>query len=49
MIDNDLDKDQDETIQHFARKKREATNSKGLIVAIVIIMIAIAALYLVLI
>ena len=43
MIDEDLDEDVDETIQHYARKKRERTNSRGFIGAIVIIIIVVLA------
>ncbi len=46
MIEEDLDEDVDETIQHYARKKRESTNSIGIILAIgIIIIVVVAALY----
>jgi hypothetical protein len=43
MIEEDLDEDVDETIQHYARKKRESTNLRGIIGAIVIIIIVVLA------
>ena len=39
LIDEDLDEDVDETIQYYARKKRETSKNKGFIPAIVIIII----------
>jgi t-SNARE complex subunit (syntaxin) len=39
LIDEDLDEDVDETIQHYARKKRETSKNKVFMPAIVIIII----------
>jgi hypothetical protein len=47
MIDDDLDEDIDESIQHYAHKKRENTNSRGLFFAIIIILIVVIALILI--
>jgi heme/copper-type cytochrome/quinol oxidase subunit 4 len=44
MIEDDLDENIDESIQHYAHKKRENTNSIGLILAIIIILIVVVAL-----
>ena len=44
MIDDDLDEDIDESIQHYAHKKRENTNSKGFVLGIIIILIVVVAL-----
>ena len=44
MIEDDLDENIDESIQHYAHKKRENTNSRGLILAIIIILIVVVAL-----
>jgi|WetSurMetagenome_2_1015567.scaffolds.fasta_scaffold146380_2 hypothetical protein len=52
MLDEDLDMaedldeyNNDETIQHFARKKREGSSYKGLIIAFVVIIIVILAVF----
>lgn len=39
MIDEDLDEDVDETIQHYARKKREGTNTRLFIISVVVIVV----------
>jgi hypothetical protein len=46
MINDDLDEDIDESIQHYAHKKRENTNSRGFVLAIIIILIVVVALIL---
>ena len=46
MIDDDLDENIDESIQHYAHKKREKTNLSGFILAVIIILIVVAALIL---
>ena len=47
MIDDDLDENIDESIQHYAHKKRENTNSRGLFFAIIIILIVVVSLILI--
>lgn len=39
MIEDDLDEDVDETIQHYARKKRETSIHRKYVPAIIIIII----------
>jgi hypothetical protein len=48
MIDDELDENIDESIQHYAHKKRENTNSRGLVLAFIIILIVVVALILLL-
>jgi len=43
MMKDDLDEDVNESIQHYARKKRESTNSMGIILAIAIIIIVVVS------
>lgn len=40
----DLDEDVDETIQHYARKKRETSNQRKFIPAMIIILIILVAI-----
>lgn len=39
MIDEDLDEDVDETIQHYARKKREGPNTGLFIISLIVIVV----------
>lgn len=48
MIEEDLDEDVEETIQHYARKKRESSNLKGIIAALAIIVVVLVAVYFIL-
>lgn len=46
MIEEDLDEDVEETIQHYARKKRESTNPRGFLVATIVVIIVVIAVLL---
>lgn len=46
MIDEDLDEDVEETIQHYARKKREGTNHRSFLWAAIVLIVVLIAIFL---
>jgi len=46
MIDEDLDEDVEETIQHYAHKKREETNPRGFLLVIFVLIVVVIAILL---